>query len=215
MSLRVGYSMSLAMKRGAERLIDEMVDRQAKQLGDAQPSAALSIIGSVAYLEAFVNEYLNQLSASIAPVIRPGTKGPEGYSPLWGELALAMWWDAETERSTNPLGKYKRVWKALSPGEVAFGVEPWQSATDLVDFRNELVHAKPHWRGGDLPPHQLEQRLLRHFDRNERQSRAGLGWPGGYLDLAGARWGLRVADGLVAATRGLVSAAAGTVAAPT
>jgi hypothetical protein len=209
-AFHVGYSMSLAMARGAQRLIDELAQRQRDGLGDAQPSAALAIVGSVAYLEAYVNEYLDQLSRSISGAIRPGTKGPEGYSPLWGELALTMWWNADAERSTNPLGKYKRVLKALSPDEFDFTGELWVAATDLVDMRNELVHAKPHWRGEGLPPHKLEDRLLRHFD--QRDLRASLGWPGGYVDLAGARWALQVAQRLTTATRELILAAGGTVA---
>jgi len=124
--------------------------------------AVASVLTSVAFLEALVNEVWQDAADSL-----PG----QPNSRLTGipEPAVArlreLWQSDRVERALSPLDKCRIALVCADKAALDQGQEPYQSVKALVELRNALVHFKPEIQW-DTDVHRIEKVLGRRVSEN-------------------------------------------------
>ena len=143
-----------------------------------------SILLSVAFLEALVNEVFEDADDSVkkgAPNSRVASLGTRCL-----ELMAESW--AVSERGWSTLEKYQMSLLYADKPRFDPGRNPCQDVVSVASIRNDLIHFKPRWHqhGG---VDRLEQRLTGKFDTNPFLAGTGTPWFSGKVLSAGcAEW---------------------------
>lgn len=157
--------------------------------------AVAAIMSSVAFLEAFINEFYADAASPGAVTYRT-----EGLSAAVLAQVAQSWADGETPGQPDKVPKVLRLYRhalhcAQAPG-FDTGGDPYQSAVLLIQLRNTLVHFVPETHAHDSV-HKLETGLRKRFDEN-RQAIGGVPWYSTRALGSGcARWAYKAAMALV------------------
>ncbi|MFB2980711.1 hypothetical protein [Microseira sp. BLCC-F43] len=112
-----------------------------------------SIITAVSYLEATINEFFVDIADGYSSI---------KLSPDADALMDIMWKQIE---KSSILEKYQIALTLAQKNLFDKGCEPYQSASDLIEVRNALVHYKPEWVGnGDGYEKTLSEKLRRKLE---------------------------------------------------
>lgn len=137
-----------------------------------------SLLSSVAFLEAVVNEVFVDAVDSNSRVASLGSRCIELMAETW----------LTSERGLGTLDKYQMA--LLFAGKPRFlkGENPYQDVSSVITIRNSLIHFKPRWHDhGETE--QLEKRLSGKFDLNPYLAGTGNPWfPGKVLSAGCAEW---------------------------
>jgi hypothetical protein len=111
-----------------------------------QAYALTSVLTSVAFLEALINEFYDDAHDAEADT------GSKYVSPKVAEVAapvrkaLSSFHDALGNRQYPALGRYQMSLILSGVEQLTAGGEPYQSAALLTQWRNALIHFKPVWQ---------------------------------------------------------------------
>jgi hypothetical protein len=162
-----------------------------------------SLLSSVCYLEAAINELLSGIDEHGDMVLGVAC------DPLHRQV-LARLWSPKIER-LSMLEKYDLALDAgLRPG-FDKGAGPYQDVVLVTKLRNALVHYKPEWvygaDGAALPvdqQHKFERTLKRRFEENPLAGERFPFWPDLCLSAGCARWAAESAEGFFKSFRELM-----------
>jgi hypothetical protein len=114
--------------------------------------AMTSVMSSVAFLEAFVNEVYSDCADSSHD--SPRVKGLDPSA----RALMSEFWSATNEGFTPILTKYNIALMFARQKPFDKGSDPYQGVEILVNLRNALMHFKPAWHDNDTPD-KLEKKL--------------------------------------------------------
>jgi hypothetical protein len=160
---------------------------------DHRSYAVASILASVAFLEALLNELFASATHDNLEV-----GGGRGGLSADERQALA---DVKEMLDRNEfLDKFQLVLRILGKQAFDRGAQPYQDAKLLVQLRNALVHYKPRWRvGGDDADQSIEESSLtrglaqRKFSLNPFTSQGNPFFPDRCLGHGCTSWAWRTA----------------------
>ncbi len=147
--------------------------------------AMTSVVNSVVFLEAMINEIYNDVAENYG-------EQDQGYlSPIPDNVRklMASWWE-ETEGRATLLSKYQMLLSFSGNDKFDKGAEPYQSVASLINFRNAIVHYKPKTIYSD-EVHYLEKSLKGKYSPNflmPENARTSNWWPNNALSAGGAIW---------------------------
>lgn len=152
-------------------------------LGAHEDLVISSVISSVAFLEATVNEIFSDAVDGVQPDAG-GTL--EGMSER-AVRQMAGWWEA-ADRRESTLAMYQMLLLFNDREPLDRGGDPYQSAAATIDLRNSLVHFHP-TTIYDSTVHTLEKKLKGRFEVNSlRASTHTNWWPYLALSAGCAEW---------------------------
>ncbi|MGA4790944.1 hypothetical protein [Nocardia sp. AB354] len=135
---------------------------EADLVGTQQPSIELqavatnSVLLSVAFMEATINEILQDIADSKPGELNRRCAGiDEDTAALLREL-----WKRPLERSAV-LDKYQVALTAGRKPPLHMGSNPYQAASKLVSLRNSLIHFKPEWQTDEDDLSHYQEKSLR------------------------------------------------------
>ncbi|WP_323155415.1 hypothetical protein [Pseudomonas alvandae] len=148
-----------------------------------------SIMLSVAFLEAVVNELWADCSEGFDPVRIEGLQNREVMATLWRKSPL--------KRSTTMLEKFELALELNAKPALSRDASPYQDVKLLVDLRNALVHYEPETissfseddenRGTE---HKFEKKLRGRFEPNRLTGPGNPFYPDKVLGAGCARWAI-------------------------
>jgi hypothetical protein len=103
---------------------------------DHRSYATSSVLASVAFLEACINEFIAEASEGAEP--------RTGLQPVERQRITDA--GEELRRLSKTLDRYERVLQLLKRQPFDRGARPFSDAALLVKLRNALVHYTPQWR---------------------------------------------------------------------
>jgi len=186
------YSAALfARKAGELERSEEPVVPQLFK--DHRAYVTATIFGSVAFLEANINEF-----AVAAREIPLGPGAPEIHFAGGGRLrkrpreALVRLWPYVTRLPL--LDKYDAVLNMVEAKTFDRGHNPAQDGTLLIRLRNTLVHFEPQWEEVGTTTREVAKQLQKKgLPENALAPRAGLYFPNRCLGHGLAVWGVTTA----------------------
>ncbi len=157
--------------------------------------AVAAIMSSVAFLEAFINEFYADAASPSSVAYRT-----EGVSATVLTQVAQSWSDHKTpgqlDRVPKVLRFYRHALDCAQAPEFDTRGDPYQSAVLLIQFRNTLVHFVPETHAHDSV-HRLETGLRGRFAEN-RQTISGVPWYSTRALGSGcAQWAYKAAMALV------------------
>jgi len=160
-------------------------------LREHQACVVTSIMLSVAFLEAAVNELLADCSEGFDPIRMQGLPNIEVMATLWRKSPL--------KRSTM-LEKFELALELNSKPALLRDASPYQDVKLLVDLRNALVHYEPetifNFSGDDEnrgAEHKFEKKLRGRFEPNRLTGPGNPFYPDKVLGAGCARWAIESA----------------------
>ncbi|MFF2298491.1 hypothetical protein [Arthrobacter sp. NPDC058127] len=164
--------------------------------------ASSSIVSSVMFMEANINEVFLSASMALSDETRPNFVG-DGFPYVGGLLSrddrgkLEDTWDLV--EGAGLLDKYQFVLALLGKERMDKGNAPYQPANALVGVRNKLIHFKegPHEVGSELRTFERNLRSFlggTHFQPHPFTSAGNPLFPDQLFGYAGCRWAWRTAD---------------------
>jgi hypothetical protein len=164
---------------------DELVAQNADHPDMEQRSLCVSsVLASVAFLEALVNEVWQDAADTAADA---DNRRLAGLSRLEVTRLRELWQSEGVERNLSILDKYRVALVAADKPALDKGREPYGSVKVAVRLRNALVHFKPElqWHHEE---HELEKALRGKFSENPLPI-AGRPWyPHKALGAGCAQW---------------------------
>lgn len=153
----------------------------------------LAVLSSVAFLEARVNEIWQDAADAEQGVTPPRL---EGLSASTVARLRELWVSEKVERSLSVTDKYRVALVCADKERMDKGAEPLQSAVNLINLRNELVHFKPElqWHG---EVRRLEAALRAKFEANPLVDTHLPWYPEKALAAGCAEWSCSTAVNLV------------------
>ncbi len=146
--------------------------------------AIMTIMSSVSFLEALVNEIY-------ADAGEAGPGRADALTPSCRAMMSEYWLYAD--RSAGALTKYQMALLFAGRPQFDKGANPFQDANVLVSMRNALVHFKPSWHDG-LDPAGLEKTLPQKIAKSRLLPAAdGSPWLIWALAAPGADWAVSTA----------------------
>lgn len=144
-----------------------------------------SIVSSVAFLEAAVNEFFQDAHDG------HGLKDDGYIAPLPAgavDAMAAVWEATEDGKTLRLLEKWQLLLRLAEKDPLDTGRAPFQDAKLVLDLRNVIVHHRPEDLG--VEEHKLERRLKGKFEPNALWAEASGGswWPNGCLGHGCAKW---------------------------
>lgn len=113
--------------------------------------ATMSIIASVAFLEATINEiYLDAVDKN------------KNIFPNYDDCiinSLASIWPILEEYKARTLSKYQTILEISKKDKFKKGALPYQAVQELIDLRNILIHYKPEWSNKENKFSDLQAKL--------------------------------------------------------
>lgn len=127
--------------------------------------ASSAVMASVAFMEATINETLQDLADSDPDEV---SSRCEGISISTARVLRELWLPPGRENAgflekSSILEKYRVTLAAAGAKPLDTGAAPYQSAKKLIELRNDLVHFKPQWQGDDQKKHKMEASLRTEF----------------------------------------------------
>jgi hypothetical protein len=164
---------------------DELVAQNAYEPDMEQRSLCVSsVLASVAFLEALVNEVWQDAADTLAD---EDNRRLAGLSRSEVARLRELWKSEGVERNLSILDKYSVALVAADKPALDKGREPFGSVLVAVRLRNALVHFKPELQWHD-EEHKLEQALRGKFPENPLPI-AGRPWyPHKALGAGCAQW---------------------------
>jgi hypothetical protein len=149
-----------------------------------------SILASVAFLEAMINELYQDAYDN------HGTTGDGYIAPLDADVRSRMremWRDTDEGSGLRLLAKYQILLVLSGHERLDQGAQPYQDAQLLVGLRSTLAHYQPEDRSIDVP-HIMEGRLKGKFPDNSLMKGSGNSWwPDFCLGHGCTEWGIQSA----------------------
>ncbi|AUH68648.1 MULTISPECIES: hypothetical protein [Gordonia] len=145
----------------AKRAASECAKIEEECAGTGKTSIALNAVStnavllSVAFMEAFVNEMIDDLASSSETAISSRCKG---IDPAAIGAFKELWQGPAKLDRASLLAKFQVSLIAAAKNPFDRGAQPYQNADNLITLRNSLVHFKPEWQM-DNTDHKLEKRL--------------------------------------------------------
>lgn len=118
--------------------------------------ASSSIVSSVAFLEALVNE-------TYEDAVEVAAGGAGRLDETCRTLMREYWLHGGDKAST--LTKYQMALVFARLAKFDVGAMPYQDVATLISLRNAFVHYRPAWRDDEAPPN-LEAKLLERVSRS-------------------------------------------------
>jgi hypothetical protein len=148
-----------------------------------------SIIASVAFLEAMINELFQDASDGHAPE-------PGGYiTPLSEDcrrLMADLWRATREGERLGAIEKFEMLLSFAQAPPLDRGGQVYENALLTIRLRNTLVHFRPEDRSAEDEAHALEKRLLGKFADNALMAGSGNPWwPYRALGYGAADWAHR------------------------
>ena len=148
-----------------------------------------SIIASVAFLEAMINELFQDASDGHAPE-------PGGYiTPLSEDcrrLMADLWRATREGERLGAIEKFEMLLSFAQAPPLDRGGQVYENALLTIRLRNTLVHFRPEDRSAEDEAHALEKRLLGKFADNALMAGSGNPWwPYKALGYGAADWAHR------------------------
>jgi hypothetical protein len=146
-------------------------------LEDLRAHATSGVIASAAFLEATINEFFAGAAET------PGTLGGSGgrLKVLWEE------WLARGRGPASTLDKYQLALGFLDAQPFDRGADPYQSAGDLVQLRNHLIHFVAEAFYGTTPVNRRLRDLRHRFPPSPAVPQSAI-FPDEALGYPSARW---------------------------
>jgi hypothetical protein len=140
-----------------------------------------SLLASVAFIEAVVNEVFEDAADSNTRVAALGARCLELMAETW----------ATAERSLSALDKYQSALLFADKPRFKKGENPYQDVDSVILIRNNLIHFKPRWHThGEAE--QFKKRLRNRFPLNPYLAGSGNPWfPGKMLSAGCAEWAVK------------------------
>ncbi|GAB2699680.1 hypothetical protein [Nocardia thraciensis] len=159
-TIEAGFSASVAVRGyrasqhlwAARRAAREAREIESRLAGTHEGSVELEAVAtnavllSVAFIEASVNEVLQDLAES-----EPGNVNSRcaGVSEATAVMIRALWEHPARLERAGILEKYQVALAAAQQPLLESGQKPYQWAKKLIGLRNALVHFKPEWQTDD------------------------------------------------------------------
>lgn len=160
-----------------------------KALDDNDLSSALAtVILSVCYLEAFINQisfflYQNKEDDYICTLNLPDllmVDGPFNY-----------------QRKSSLETKWQEISDCLNGGGWLSSQREWQQVKDVIHIRNEFVHFKSNGYEQVVPPPRKKEAIYSKIPQSVELKDVPHSWPFKFLTGSLARWAIESAEGLV------------------
>ncbi|WP_449124194.1 tetratricopeptide repeat protein [Pseudomonas viridiflava] len=160
-----------------------------KALDDNDLSSALAtVILSVCYLEAFINQisfflYQNKEDDYICTLNLPDllmVDGPFNY-----------------QRKSSLETKWQEISDCLNGGGWLSSQREWQQVKDVIHIRNEFVHFKSNGCEQVVPPPRKKEAIYSKIPQSVELKDVPHSWPFKFLTGSLARWAIESAEGLV------------------
>lgn len=160
-----------------------------KALDDDDLSSALAtVILSVCYLEAFINQisfflYQNKEDDYIRTLNLPDllmVDGPFNY-----------------QRKSSLETKWQEISDCLNGGGWLSSQREWQQVKDVIHIRNEFVHFKSNGYEQVVPPPRKKEAIYSKIPQSVELKDVPHSWPFKFLTGSLARWAIESAEGLV------------------
>jgi len=174
----------------AAREEESLLSLGRSNLGMRLRCAALTaIVESVAFLEAAINEILQNVADGI-PI------HPRDSLDDRSKDAIKAIWEAADQGRMGTLEKYQVLLLCSGAEPLERGSSPYQEAKLLIELRNHVIHFKPSWvTDGD--PWKITRKLENRFPRNNSRAIGNDTWSDRDLFGAGcAEWTWRSARSL-------------------
>lgn len=144
-----------------------------------------SIIASVAFLEAVVNELFQDAADERA--------GPDAFiTPLSEDcrrLMAALWRSTREGFRLGPIERYEMLLAFAGAPSLNRGGQVYEDAKAAIALRDKLVHFRPEDQSAEDEAHAMERRLRGKFPENALMARAGNAWwPDHALGQGAAVW---------------------------
>jgi hypothetical protein len=147
-----------------------------------------SIIASVAFLEAMVNELFQDAA--------DGRSGPDAFiAPLSEECRrlMAAWWKSTREGFLGAIEKYEKLLDFAGASSLDRSGQVYDNARSTIALRDKFVHFRPEDRSAEDEAHAMEKKLRpKNFPDNALMAGSdNAWWPDHALGHGAAVWAHR------------------------